>query len=118
MKEPSGQGSGRDRREQPADVDDAVLSGNERNSEDHLTSSTIESTRSIRQNSVRRLFRRRGIGDVYRLNEIEYRLEKLVGSGTGEAKGKSETWRATELGSNQRDVFLKIFQSPKYPNDE
>lgn len=118
MKKPSGQGSGRDRREQPSDVDDAVLSGNERNSEDHLTSSTIESTRSIRQNSVRRLFRRRGIGDVYRLNEIEYRLEKLVGSGTGEAKGKSETWRATELGSNQRDVFLKIFQSPKYPNED
>ena len=118
MKEPSSQGSGRDRREQTSVGDDAVLSGSERNSEDHLTSSTIESTRSIRQNSVRRLFRRRGIGDVYRLNEIEYRLEKLVGSGTGEAKGKSETWRATELGSNQRDVFLKIFQSPKYPNDE
>lgn len=118
MKKPSGQGSGRDRRKQPSDVDVSVHPGNERNPEDRSTPSTLEPTRSIRQNSVRRLFRRRGIGDVYCLNEIEYRLEKLVGSGTGEAKGKSETWRATELGSNQRDVFLKIFQSPKYPNDD
>ena len=118
MNEPANQGSSRDRIKPQSEADDVVQSGNESNFADRSTSNTIDSTRPIRQNTVRRLFRRRGIGDIYRLNEIEYRLEKLVGSGTGEAKGKSETWRATELGSNQRDVFLKIFQSPKYPNED
>ena len=108
MKEPEGQGSGRYRLK-PQSVGDGS---------EHSGSTVSDSTRPFRQNVVKRLFRRRGIGDIYRLNDIEYRLEKSVGIGTGEAKGKSEAWRAIELGANQRAVFLKIFQSPKYPSEE
>ena len=118
MNEPVGQGSGRKRLKRHSKVGDVAHSGDKRNVENRSTSTASDSTWPIRQNAVRRLFRRRGIGDVYRLNDTEYRLEKKVGTGTGEAKGKSEAWRATELGANQREVFLKIFQSPKYPNED
>lgn len=74
--------------------------------------------RPPRPSGIRRLFRRQGVGDVYRLDTVEYRLEKSVGSGSGEAKGKSETWRAVRLGANQADVFIKVFQSPKQPDEQ
>lgn len=112
------QGSGRDRQKskvlqgEPAPQVPAGGSG------DNSTATESAPSRPDRSPGVRRFFRRRGVGDVYRLNGTDYRLEKPVGSGTGEAKGKSEAWRATELGLNQREVFLKLFQSPKFPNED
>ncbi len=118
MNKLEGQGSGRDRLKPQLDVLNEVHAVDQQSVVDHSAATTSDPTPLARHNAVRRLFKRRGVGDIYRLNEIEYRLEKVVGSGTGEAKGKSETWRATELGAEQRDVFLKIFQSPKYPNED
>jgi serine/threonine protein kinase len=128
MSEKKQQGSGREHREralqqqqeQPenrVDVRPIVEPG--------LTSA--ESTTSVlappkpaepaRPRPVLRVFRRRGVGDVYELGGVAYRLEKTVGSDTGQAVGKSEVWRAREVGSD-REVFLKKFSSPLYPSDE
>jgi serine/threonine protein kinase len=128
MSEKKQQGSGREYREralqqqqeQPENRDDIrpiVESG--------LTSA--ESTTSVlappkpsepaRPRPVLRVFRRRGVGDVYELGGAVYRLDKSIGSDTGQAVGKSEVWRAREVGSD-REVFLKKFSSPLYPSDE
>jgi len=112
------QGSGRDR-SKPKDLrSEATIQGDSDASNNGPPGPSSKPSRPGPSSGVRRLFRRRGVCDVYRLNDVEYRLDKKVGSGKGEAKGKSEAWRATQLGPNQRDVFLKIFQSPKYPSDE
>jgi len=112
------QGSGRDRGK-PRDLrSEAHLQGDSDTSNNRPPVPSSKSSRPGPSSGVRRFFRRRGVGDVYRLNDVEYRLDKKVGSGSGEAKGKSEAWRATQLGPNQRDVFLKVFQSPKQPNED
>lgn len=64
-----------------------------------------------------RIFKKRGVGDLYELGSDSYRLEKVVGSETGQAVGKSEVWRARHLGS-EREVFVKKFGTPLYPSDE
>lgn len=112
------QGSGRGR-SKPKDLrGEASSQGVRDDSDKRPTSPSSRPSRPSPSSGVRRFFRRRGVGDVYCLNDVKYRLEKKVGSGTGEAKGKSEAWRATQLGPNQRDVFLKIFQSPKRPDED
>lgn len=112
------QGSGRDR-SKPKDLrSEATIQGDSDASNNGPPGPSSKPSRPGPSSGVRRLFRRRGVGDVYRLNDVEYRLDKKVGSGKGEAKGKSEAWRATQLGPNQRDVFLKVFQSPKQPNED
>lgn len=112
------QGSGRDRGKPKDSQDKEFPQGDTDGSDKRPKSPTSQPSRSGSSSGVRRFFRRQGVGDVYRLNDVGYRLEKKVGSGSGEAKGKSEAWRATRLGPNQRDVFLKVFQSPKQPDDD
>lgn len=112
------QGSGRDRSKPKDPRSEASLQGDSDASNYRPPSPSLKPSHPGPSSGVRRFFRRRGVGDVYCLNDVEYRLDKKVGSGSGEAKGKSEAWRATQLGPNQRDVFLKVFQSPKQPNED
>ena len=74
-------------------------------------------TEPARPRPVLRVFKRRGVGDVYELGDNSYRLEKPVGSDAGQAVGKSEVWRARQLSSG-REVFVKKFGSPLYPSDD
>jgi serine/threonine protein kinase len=128
MSEKKQQGSGREHREralqqqqgQPenkGDVRPIVEPGPK--SEESSTSNLAppKPSGAARPKPVLRVFRRRGVGDVYELGEVAYRLEKTVGSDTGQAVGKSEVWRAREVGSD-REVFLKRFSSPLYPSEE
>lgn len=59
----------------------------------------------------------RGAGDVVSVCGSEFRLIRQVGGQDGEVRGKNETWKAKTVGVEERNVFLKKFNSPRYPTD-
>ena len=59
--------------------------------------------------------KRVGAGDVVTVGESEFLLVRQVGGESGEVSGKSETWFAKTVGNVETSVFLKKFNTPKYP---
>jgi serine/threonine protein kinase len=47
-----------------------------------------------------------------------FRLGSRFASEGGAAAGKSVVWKAVDLDDDARPVLLKVFSSPKYPNDQ
>lgn len=124
MSEKKQQGSGRERREkllqqeqQPkSDAQNEILPAPVQ-ADTTTVMAPPKPTVPTRPRPIVRVFKKRGVGDLYELGSDSYRLEKVVGSEIGQAVGKSEVWRARHLGS-ERDVFVKKFVSPLYPSDE
>lgn len=114
------QGSGKNRGRKPDEEENSARPNATAKADSAKSVLTSDSGRQIRERlrAPLQLFKRKGVGDIYDLDSLSYRLEKPVGSGSGEAAGKSEVWRATRVGPSEESVFLKKFSSPKYPTSE